>query len=81
MTGHSYIVYGPLCNGATTFMFEGVPTYPDAGRYWDMTARHRFTQLYTAPTGNLFPPLQYIDIIPCSYSHLDAVWHGTSDKT
>jgi acetyl-CoA synthetase len=57
MTGHSYIVYGPLCNGATTFMFEGVPTYPDAGRYWDMTARHRFTQLYTAPTGNLFPPL------------------------
>jgi len=50
ITGHSYIVYGPLCNGATTLMFEGVPLYPDAGRYWDMVARHKITQLYTAPT-------------------------------
>jgi len=50
VTGHSYIVYGPLCNGATTFMFEGIPTFPDAGRYWDMVQRHRITQLYTAPT-------------------------------
>mmetsp|Transcript_12752 Transcript_12752/g.33270 ORF Transcript_12752/g.33270 Transcript_12752/m.33270 type:complete len:527 (+) Transcript_12752:2-1582(+) len=50
ITGHSYIVYGPLCNGATTFMFESVPTYPDAGRYWDMVARHKITQFYTAPT-------------------------------
>ncbi len=50
VTGHSYIVYGPLANGATTFMFEGLPTYPDAGRYWDMVQRHRITQLYTAPT-------------------------------
>eukprot|EP01117_Protostelium_nocturnum_P013346 TRINITY_DN4972_c0_g1_i1.p1 TRINITY_DN4972_c0_g1~~TRINITY_DN4972_c0_g1_i1.p1 ORF type:complete len:670 (-),score=192.13 TRINITY_DN4972_c0_g1_i1:41-2050(-) len=50
ITGHSYIVYGPLCNGATTFMFEGIPTVPDAGRYWDMVQRHQITQFYTAPT-------------------------------
>jgi len=50
ITGHSYIVYGQLCNGATTFMFESVPTYPDAGRYWDMVQRHKITQIYTAPT-------------------------------
>ena len=50
ITGHSYIVYGPLANGATTMMFESVPVYPDAGRYWDMVARHRITILYTAPT-------------------------------
>ena len=50
ITGHSYIVYGPLLNGATTFLFESTPTYPDAGRYWAMVERHRLTQLYTAPT-------------------------------
>jgi len=50
ITGHSYIVYGPLCNGASTFMFESVPTYPDPGRYWDMVQRHKITQFYTAPT-------------------------------
>jgi acetyl-CoA synthetase len=50
ITGHTYIVYGPLCNGATTLMFEGSPLHPDAGRYWDMVARHRITVLYTAPT-------------------------------
>ncbi|MBC8130756.1 MAG: AMP-binding protein, partial [Rhizobiaceae bacterium] len=50
VTGHSYIVYGPLANGATTFMFEGIPTYPDAGRYWDMVQRHKITTFYTAPT-------------------------------
>jgi len=50
ITGHSYIIYGPLCNGATTFMFEGVPTFPNPGRYWDMVSRHKITQLYTAPT-------------------------------
>jgi acetyl-CoA synthetase len=50
ITGHTYIVYGPLCNGATTFMFEGVPTYPAVDRYWDMVARHKITQFYTAPT-------------------------------
>jgi acetyl-CoA synthetase len=50
VTGHSYIVYGPLANGGTTFMFESLPTYPDAGRYWDMVQRHKITQFYTAPT-------------------------------
>lgn len=50
ITGHTYIVYGPLANGATTFMFESTPVYPDAGRYWDMVERHGITILYTAPT-------------------------------
>jgi acetyl-CoA synthetase len=50
VTGHSYIVYGPLANGATTVMFEGVPTFPDAGRFWEVCAKHRVTQFYTAPT-------------------------------
>ncbi len=50
VTGHSYIVYGPLCNGAITVMFEGVPTYPDAGRYWDIVGKHKINVLYTAPT-------------------------------
>jgi acetyl-CoA synthetase len=50
ITGHSYVVYGPLCNGATTVMFESLPTYPDAGRYWDTVDRHKVTIFYTAPT-------------------------------
>ncbi|MGY6535079.1 MAG: acetate--CoA ligase [Pararhodobacter sp.] len=50
VTGHSYIVYGPLANGATTVMFEGVPTWPDAGRFWEVCARHKVNQFYTAPT-------------------------------
>ncbi|OWU71863.1 acetyl-CoA synthetase [Roseovarius sp. 22II1-1F6A] len=50
VTGHSYIVYGPLANGATTLMFEGVPTYPDAGRFWEVCAKHGVNQFYTAPT-------------------------------
>ncbi len=50
VTGHSYIVYGPLANGATTVMFESVPTYPDAGRYWEMVSRLKPTIFYTAPT-------------------------------
>ena len=50
ITGHSYVVYGPLANGATTVMFESIPTYPDAGRYWDMVERHQINQFYTAPT-------------------------------
>ena len=50
ITGHSYIVYGPLANGATTLMFESIPTYPDAGRYWDLCQRHHVTQFYTSPT-------------------------------
>ncbi len=50
ITGHSYIVYGPLANGATTVMFEGVPSYPDYGRFWDIVQKHKVNQFYTAPT-------------------------------
>ncbi len=50
ITGHSYIVYGPLLAGATTMMFEGVPTYPDAGRFWHACDKHQVNQFYTAPT-------------------------------
>ncbi|MDD9719048.1 acetate--CoA ligase, partial [Dinoroseobacter sp. PD6] len=50
VTGHSYIVYGPLANGGTTVMFEGVPTYPDASRFWQVCDKHKVTQFYTAPT-------------------------------
>ena len=50
VTGHSYIVYGPLANGATTLMFEGVPTYPDAGRFWAVCEKHKVNEFYTAPT-------------------------------
>ncbi|SHK55877.1 acetyl-coenzyme A synthetase [Shimia gijangensis] len=50
VTGHSYIVYGPLANGATTVMFEGVPTYPDASRFWQICQKHKVNQFYTAPT-------------------------------
>jgi acetyl-CoA synthetase len=50
ITGHSYIVYGPLANGATTVMFEGVPSYPDYSRFWEIVEKHKVTQFYTAPT-------------------------------
>lgn len=50
ITGHSYIVYGPLANGATTVMFEGVPSYPDYGRFWEVVEKHKVNQFYTAPT-------------------------------
>ena len=50
ITGHSYIVYGPLANGATTLMFEGVPTYPDSSRFWQVCEKHKVNQFYTAPT-------------------------------
>ena len=50
VTGHSYIVYGPLANGATTLMFEGVPTWPDAGRFWQVVDKHKVNIFYTAPT-------------------------------
>ena len=50
ITGHSYIVYGPLANGATTLMFEGVPSYPDFGRFWEVVQKHKVNQFYTAPT-------------------------------
>ncbi len=50
ITGHSYIVYGPLCAGATVLMFEGIPTWPDSGRFWDIVDKHKVNILYTAPT-------------------------------
>src|SRR5690606_27569650 len=50
ITGHSYIVYGPLSNAATALMYEGAPNQPDEGRFWDVIERHRVTILYTAPT-------------------------------
>ncbi|UJH67074.1 acetate--CoA ligase [Allomuricauda sp. SCSIO 65647] len=50
ITGHSYIVYGPLANGATTVMFEGVPSFPDFGRFWEIVEKHKINQFYTAPT-------------------------------
>jgi acetyl-CoA synthetase len=50
VTGHSYIVYGPLANGAVTLMFEGVPTYPDSGRFWQVVEKHKVSLFYTAPT-------------------------------
>ena len=50
ITGHSYIVYGPLANGATSLMFEGVPSYPDYGRFWEVIQKHKVNQFYTAPT-------------------------------
>ncbi|OSZ78918.1 acetate--CoA ligase [Chitinophagaceae bacterium IBVUCB1] len=50
ITGHSYILYGPLCAGATSLMFEGIPTWPDAGRFWDIVDKHQVNILYTAPT-------------------------------
>jgi len=50
ITGHSYIVYGPLANGATTVMFEGIPSHPDCGRFWEVVEKHKVNQFYTAPT-------------------------------
>ena len=50
ITGHTYIIYGPLCNGATTMMFEGVPNYPDFGRFWQIVEKHKVNIFYTAPT-------------------------------
>lgn len=50
VTGHSYIIYGPMCNAATTLMFEGIPTYPDAGRFWEVVDKYKVSIFYTAPT-------------------------------
>jgi acetyl-CoA synthetase len=50
ITGHSYILYGPLLNGATTVIFEGVPSYPDFSRFWEVIEKHQVNQFYTAPT-------------------------------
>lgn len=66
ITGHSYIVYGPLLCGATTMMFEGVPTYPDAGRFWDICDKHQVNQFYTAPTA-IRALMASGDAIPAAY--------------
>lgn len=66
ITGHTYVVYGPLLNGGTTFMFESTPMYPDAGRYWDMVQRHKINVFYTAPTA-IRSLMRYGDEIPKKY--------------
>lgn len=66
ITGHTYVVYGPLLNGSTTFVFESTPVYPNPGRYWDMIQRHKITQFYTAPTA-IRLLMRYGDDIPGQY--------------
>lgn len=66
ITGHSYVVYGPLLLGGTTFVFESTPVYPDPGRYWDMVERHKITQFYTAPTA-IRLLMRYGDDYPAKY--------------
>ena len=66
ITGHTYITYGPLLNGATTMMFEGIPTYPDAGRFWDIVEKNKVTHFYTAPTA-VRALMACGDDIPASY--------------
>jgi len=66
ITGHSYIVYGPLLNGMSTFMFESTPLYPNAGRYWDVIQRHKLTAFYTAPTA-IRSLMRHGDEIPKKY--------------
>ncbi len=63
ITGHSYIVYGPLANGATTVMFEGVPSYPDFGRFWAIINKHNVNQFYTAPTAIRALAKQSLDLV------------------
>ena len=71
ITGHSYIVYGPLLAGATSVMFEGVPTFPDAGRFWDVCDKHQVNQFYTAPTA--IRALQAFGIEPIEPYKLDSL--------
>jgi acetyl-CoA synthetase len=71
ITGHSYIVYGPLLAGATTLMFEGVPTYPDAGRFWEIVDKYQVNQFYTAPTA--IRALQAYGLEPVKPHKLDSL--------
>lgn len=92
ITGHSYIIYGPLLNGATTLMFEGVPTFPDAGRFWDVCDKYQVNQFYTAPTairalmacGNAFvdrADLSSLKVIGSVGEPINAeAWHWYHDK-
>jgi acetyl-CoA synthetase len=66
ITGHTYVVYGPLLNGGTTFLFESTPLYPDPGRYWDMVQRHKINIFYTAPTA-IRSLMRYGDTFPQKY--------------
>ena len=71
VTGHTYITYGPLAIGATEVVFEGVPTYPDAGRFWKMIERHRVTAFYTAPTA-IRSLIKAAEVTPAAHpSHYD----------
>ncbi len=63
ITGHSYILYGPLANGATTVMYEGVPNYPDYGRFWEIIEKHKVNQFYTAPTAIRSLAKQHLDFV------------------
>ena len=67
VTGHSYIIYGPLANGATTIMFEGVPMYPNPGRFWEIIDKYKVTQFYTAPTA-IRALMSHGDEIPARYN-------------
>lgn len=66
ITGHSYIVYGPLCNGATTLIFEGVPSYPDASRFWEVIDKHEVNSFYTAPTAIRALMAQGDEMVKCT---------------
>ena len=66
ITGHTYVVYGPLLSGSTTLLFESTPLYPDAGRYWDMVQRHKISVFYTAPTA-IRSLVRFGDEIPKKY--------------
>jgi len=91
ITGHSYIVYGPLLNGATTLMFEGVPSYPDYGRFWSIVEKHKVSQFYTAPTAIRALAKQGLDLVsPYDLSSLkvlgtvgepinEEAWHWYND--
>ncbi|MDJ0644870.1 MAG: acetate--CoA ligase [Flavobacteriaceae bacterium] len=92
ITGHSYIVYGPLANGATTVMFEGVPSYPDFGRFWQLVAKHKVNQFYTAPTAIRALAKQGLEVVePYDLSSLkvlgtvgepinEEAWHWYNDN-
>ena len=83
VTGHSYIVYGPLANGATTLMFEGIPTYPDAGRFWAVCEKHKVNQFYTAPTAIralMGQGKAFVENTTCHLSRYWARWGNQSTR-
>ena len=78
MTGHSYIVYGPLANGATTLMFEGVPNYPDSSRFWQVIDKHQVNIFYTAPTA--IRALMREGAAPVNMDPVRDVWYHEAAK-